>query len=322
MFVVFRGLIRYNREFTIGLILVALIVGFSCLSFVSPVDPELQYVVPPDQSPSAEYWFGTNSRGQDLLWQGTFAIRNTLLFGVLVAVLSRIISIVVGLVAGYMGGWVDRALMSINDVVVALPIFPILVLFYFVLRDDLDALKLAIIMACFGWPFDARLIRSIALGLRHREFTDHAVFADMSARKIMFEEHLPYVMPIVFSTAMANMIWSIGLSVTLAVLGFTDINVPTIGTMLYWANNHSAMVVGTWWWIAVPVVLVVITFVGLYLLAVSLNEYIDPRSRLRRMGGAPLVIGTPTLAAEAGAALVSVTPTLGADVLGEPEGRP
>ena len=107
-------------------------------------------------------------------------------------------------------------------------------------------------MACFGWPFDARLIRSVALSLRHREFTRHAVFAGMSARKIMFEEHLPYVMPIVFSTAMANMIWSIGLSVTLAVLGFTDINVPTIGTMLYWANNHSAMVVGTWWWIAVP----------------------------------------------------------------------
>jgi peptide/nickel transport system permease protein len=53
--------------------------------------------------------------------------------------------------------------------------------------------------------------------------------------------------------------------------------------MLYWANNHSAMVVGTWWWIAAPVVLIVITFIGLYLLSISLNEYIDPRSRLRRM---------------------------------------
>ena len=284
MFAVVRDLIRYNREFTVGLLLVAFIVGFSCLSFFSPVDPGLQYVVPPDQPPSAEYWFGTNSRGQDLLWQATFAIRNTLAFGVLVAVLSRIISITVGLVAGYTGGWFDRALMSINDVVVALPIFPILVLIYFVMRDNLDAVRLAIVMACLGWPFDARLIRSVALSLRHREFTRHAVFAGMSARKIMFEEHLPYVMPIVFSTAMANMIWSIGLSVTLAVLGFTDINIPTIGTMLYWANNHSAMVVGTWWWIAVPVVLIVITFIGLYLLAVSLNEYIDPRSRLRRMG--------------------------------------
>jgi peptide/nickel transport system permease protein len=319
VFTILRDLFRYNREFTIGAILIAIIVGFSCLSFFSPVDPTLQYLVPPDLPPSTEYWFGTNSRGQDLFWQATFAIRNTLLFGLLVAFLSRIISITVGLIAGYAGGWFDRALMSVNDVVVALPIFPILVLIYFVLRNDLTTLTLAFVMACFGWPFDARLIRSVALGLRSREFTHHAVFAGMSARKIMFEEHLPFVMPIVFSTAMANMIWSIGLAVTLAVLGFTNLNVPSIGTMLYWANSHSAMVVGTWWWIAVPVVLVVITFVGLYLLAVSLNEYIDPRSRLRRMVGAPLASGTTTLVAEGGAALV---PTLGADVRGEPKGQP
>lgn len=322
MFAVVRDLIRYNKEFAIGALLVGIIVGFSLLSYFSPVDPTLVYMVPPERPPSTEYWFGTNSRGQELFWQATFAIRNTLAFGLLVAFLSRIISITVGLVAGYIGGWVDRVLMSVNDVVVALPIFPILVLFYFVMRDDLDTLKLAIVMACFGWPFDARLIRSIAVGLRHREFTHHAVFAGMSSRKIMFEEHLPYVMPIVFATAMANMIWSIGLAVTLAVLGFTDLNVPTIGTMIYWANNHSAMVVGTWWWIVVPVVLVVITFIGLYLLAVSLNEYIDPRSRLRRMGGAALASGAPTLGAEGGAALVSGVPTVGGDVLAEPEGRP
>jgi peptide/nickel transport system permease protein len=44
------------------------------------------------------------------------------------------------------------------------------------------------------------------------------------------------------------------------------------------------MVVGTWWWIVIPVILIVMTFLGLFLLAVSMNEYIDPRSRLRRMG--------------------------------------
>lgn len=281
-----RDLIRYNREFAVGAFLVLFVAGFACLSFFAPVDPELQYVVPPDRPPSSEYWFGTNSRGQELFWQATFAIRNTLAFGLLVAALSRVVSIVVGLVAGYIGGWTDRALMFVNDIVVAIPIFPILVLFYFVLRNDLNTWTLALVMAGFGWPYDARLIRSVALGLRHREFTRHAVFAGMSPRQVMFEEHFPYVLPIVLSTAMGNMIWSIGLSVTLAVLGFTNINVPTIGTMIYWANNHSAMVVGTWWWIAVPVGLVVITFVGLFLIAVSLNEFIDPRSRLRRIGGA------------------------------------
>lgn len=284
MFAVLRDLIRYNLEFTIGLILVGIVVIFAALSFFSPVDPSLIYMTIPDQPPSAQFWFGTNSRGQDLFWQLSAALRNSLIFGITVAVMSRVISIAVGLVAGYVGGWVDRVLMFINDIFVAVPIFPVLVLFYFVLRNNLDSFTLALIMACFGWPFDARLIRSVALGLKHREFTRHAVFAGMSTPKILLEEHLPYVMPIVFSTFMNNMLWSIGLEVTLAVLGFTNINNPTIGTVLYWANSHSAMVVGVWWWIVIPVILIVMTFLGLFLLAVSMNEYIDPRSRLRRMG--------------------------------------
>ena len=284
MFAVFRDLIRYNIEFAIGMVLVTIIVLFALASFFSPVDTTLIYMVIPDQPPSAQYWFGTNSRGQDLFWQMSMAMRNSLTFGLIVATLSRVISLAVGLASGYIGGWVDRVLMFINDIFVAVPIFPVLVLFYFVLRNNLDSLTLALIMACFGWPFDARLIRSVAVGLKHREFTRHAVFAGMSTPKILLEEHLPYVMPIVFSTFMANMLWSIGLEVTLAVLGFTNINLPTIGTMLYWTNNHSAMVVGVWWWILIPVVMIVVTFIGLFLLAVSMNEYIDPRSRLRRMG--------------------------------------
>jgi peptide/nickel transport system permease protein len=284
MFSVLRDLIRYNIEFAIGLVLVTIVVAYAALSFFSPVDTSLIYIAPPDMRPSAQYWFGTNSRGQDLFWNLSTAMRNTLTFGVLVAILSRIISIIVGLTAGYVGGWVDRVLMFFNDIFVAVPLFPILVMFYFVLRNDLNTVTLAIIMACLGWPFDARLIRSLALSLRNREFTRQAVFSGMSPIRIMLDEHLPYVMPIIFATAMANLIWSIGVEVTLAVLGFTNIQTPTIGTTLYWANQHSAMVVGTWWWILIPTVMIVITFIGLFLLAVSLNEYIDPRSRLRRMG--------------------------------------
>jgi peptide/nickel transport system permease protein len=93
-------------------------------------------------------------------------------------------------------------------------------------------------------------------------------------------------MPIVFSTALNNMNWSIGFEVTLSVLGFTNINTPTIGVMIYWANQHTALVAGIWWWILFPVVLVIITFIGFFLLAVSMNEFIDPRSRLSRMKGA------------------------------------
>ena len=282
---VLRDLLRYNREFAVGVALVAIVVVIALLSFLSPYPPEDSYVVPLDLPPQWPYVLGTTSRGQDVFWLLTFAIRNTLAFGVTVALLSRVLSLVIGLVAGYAGGIVDRALMSLNDTFIVIPLFPILVLFYFVMRDRMSWALLALMMAALGWAYDARLIRSVAMSLRTREFTETSIFSGMPMRQILVEEHLPYVLPIVFSTTMNNVTWSIGLEVTLSVLGFTDINTPTIGVMIYWANQHTALVAGIWWWIAFPVLLVVITFVGLFLLAVSMNEYIDPRSRLSRVGG-------------------------------------
>ena len=150
MFHILRDLLRYNREFAIGVAFLGLIVVYSLLSFVSPVVPELQFVESPDLPPSGEYWFGTNSRGQDLFWQLTFAFRNTLGFGIMVAAFSRVISITVGLVSGYVGGVVDRVLMVVNDVFVTLPLLPVLLVFYFVLGDSLNTINLALLMACLG----------------------------------------------------------------------------------------------------------------------------------------------------------------------------
>jgi peptide/nickel transport system permease protein len=285
MLKILRDLLRYNRSFAVGLSLLALVLAIAACSFFSPYDPRDVYLAPPDVPPSLAYPLGTTSRGQDTFWQLSVAIRNTLAFGLAVALLSRVLSLAIGLVAGYAGGRTDRVLMSINDTFIVIPLFPILVLFYFVLREHMSWVLLALIMACLGWAYDARLIRSITMSLRTREFTENSVFSGMSTRQIVTQEHLPYVMPIVFSTAMNNVNWSIGLEVTLSVLGFTNIDTPTIGVMLYWANQHAAMVAGIWWWIFFPVALVVVTFISFFLLSISMNEYIDPRSRLRRMGG-------------------------------------
>jgi peptide/nickel transport system permease protein len=285
MLTTLRDLLRYNVEFRIGAILITLVALIAALSLVSPYSPVDTFVVPPDMPPSLAHPFGTTSRGQDVFWHLTFAIRNTLAFGIIVAILSRILSLTIGLISGYKGGWFDRVLMSINDTFIVIPLFPILVLFYFVMRDRMSWTALAVIMALLGWAYDARLIRSITMSLKTREFTQTSIFSGMTTREIIWREHLPYVMPIVFSTTMNNMNWSIGLEVTLAVLGFTDINSPTIGGMIYWANQHTALVAGIWWWIAFPVALVIMVFIGLFLLAMSMNEHIDPRSRLKRMGG-------------------------------------
>ncbi|WFU44237.1 ABC transporter permease [Bradyrhizobium sp. CB82] len=286
MAVLLRDLLRYSPEFRIGAVLLAFVLLLSMLACFSPYPPESVYVVPPDMPPSLTYWFGTTSRGQDVFWQLSFAIRNTLLFGCTVALISRLFALTIGLISGYKGGWIGRALMSVNDTFIVIPLLPILVLFYFVMRDRISWLMLALIMACFGWAYDARLIRSVVMSLKVREFTQTSLFSGMGTWQILTQEHLPYVMPIVFSTTMNNMVWSIGLEVTLAVLGFTDINTPTIGGMIYWANQHTAMVAGVWWWIAFPTIAVIMAFIGLFLLAVSANAYIDPRSRLWSVGEA------------------------------------
>ncbi len=282
---VLRDLLRHNREFAVGVSLLAIVTAMAAISLLSPYPPEDSYVVPPDIPPSWPYILGTTSRGQDVFWQLAFALRNTLAFGFCVALLSRALSLVIGLVSGYAGGVVDRVLMAINDSFIVIPLFPILVMFYFVMRDRMSWSWLALAMACLGWAYDARLIRSVAMSLRSREFTETGIFSGMSMRQILVEEHLPYVLPIVFSTTMNNINWSIGLEVTLAVLGFTDINRPTIGMMIYWANQHTALVAGIWWWIFFPVLFVIATFIGLFLLAISMNEHIDPRSRLGRAVG-------------------------------------
>jgi peptide/nickel transport system permease protein len=285
MFRVIRDLLKYDRRFRIAVVFLGAVILMAFLSFFSPYDPNETFVVPMDVPPSSEYFFGTNSRGQDIFWWMTFAVRNSLLMGVISAAISRVIAIIVGLSAGYEGGWLDKFLMAINDSFIVLPLLPILILLGFLLRDIMNLFLLGVILGLFGWPYDARLIRSQVLSLRERLFTRTAVYSGANSFWITLREHLPFVLPIVFATTINNMLWAIGIEVTLGVLGLTDLTTPSLGTALYWANQHGALVAGVWWWISVPALLAIILFLGLYLFFTSINEYIDPRTRLRLIGG-------------------------------------
>lgn len=285
MFKVIHDLIKYDGRFRIAFIFLMAVVIMILLSFVSPYEPNKSFVVAMDTPPSLEHLFGTDSRGQDIFWWMTFAVRNSLVMGVITAAISRVIAILIGLTAGYQGGWLDKVLMSVNDSFVVLPLLPILILLGFLMRDIMNLFLLGVILGFFGWPYDARLIRSQVLSLKERSFTRTAVYSGANSFWITINEHLPFVLPIVFATTINNMLWSIGMEVTLSVLGLSDLTTPSIGTAIYWANQHGALVAGVWWWIAAPTLVAIVLFLGLYLLFASINEYIDPRTRLRMLGG-------------------------------------
>ena len=280
---VFRDLFRDYRFAVSFCVLCALLI-FACLSAFAPYDPTLWHVVPRDLRPSRAHLLGTDSNGQDIFWTASFAVRNSVIVALIAGVVSRIIAVLFGMIAGYKGGNTDRVLMFISDSLLVIPLFLIIVLMAMLVRASMNLVTLGLLLALFGWAWDARVIRSLILSLRAREFTETAILSGVRTLPLVLNEYMPYAMPLVFSTLINNMAWAIGLEMTLAILGLTNVLIPTLGTMLYWAINYHAILLGRWWWVLTPVVLSVLLFVALYWMSVSVSEYLDPRTRVQRVG--------------------------------------
>lgn len=279
----FRDLLRDYR-FAIAFWVLCLLIAFAALSLFSPYDPTRWGQAPRDLRPSAEHWLGTDSNGQDVFWNATFAVRNSLIIAVIAGVVSRIIAVATGMVAGYRGGMWDRTLMFVSDSLLVIPLFLIIVMMAMLIRASLNLATLGLLLAFFGWAWDARLIRSQMLSLRERDFTQTAILSGTGTLKLVINEYMPYTTPLIFSTLINNMAWAIGLEITLAILGLLDMSIPTLGTMLYWAINYQAILLGRWWWVTTPILLSVLLFIALYWLSVSISEYLDPRTRVQRVG--------------------------------------
>jgi len=278
-----RDLFRDYR-FTFSFVVLLTIVILALLSIFSPYDPTLWNVVPRDMKPSAEYWLGTDSNGQDIFWQATFAIRNSLIISLIAGLVSRVIAILVGMVAGYKGGATDRILMFISDSLLVIPLFLIFVMLAMLVREHMNLVVLGLMLSLLTWPWDARLIRSMILSLREREFTKTAILSGTGTVKLVLNEYMPFTMPLIFSTLINNIGFAIGLEITLAIIGLVDLMIPTLGTMLNWALFYQSTFLGRWWWVLTPVVLSLFLFIALYWQSVSVSEYLDPRTRIQRVG--------------------------------------
>lgn len=280
---ILRDLFRDYR-FCFSFAVLVIIVTLAILSIFSPYDPTLWNVVPRDLRPSAEYWLGTDSNGQDIFWQATYAVRNSLIIALIAGLVSRVIAILVGMVAGYKGGTLDRVLMFIGDSLLVIPLFLIMVMLAMLVRQHMNLVILGLMLSFFGWAWDARLIRSMILSLREREFTKTAVLSGTGTLKLVVNEYMPFTMPLIFSTLINNIAWATGLEITLAILGLVNLSIPTLGTMLNWALFYQSILLGRWWWILTPVMLSLFLFIALYWLSVSISEYLDPRTRIQRVG--------------------------------------
>ncbi|HLV36627.1 MAG TPA: ABC transporter permease [Spirillospora sp.] len=278
-----RDLFRFSPSFRVGAAILALVLVLVILSFFSPYRPEARRVVPRNEPPSQTYLMGTTANGQDVLWLLTFAVRNTLIVAGLAVLIGRSIAVLVGMISGYVGGTLDRVLSSIVDTFIVIPRLPLLILIAFIMRGQMTVLALALLLGILDWAHPSKRYRAQILSLREREFTHTAVFAGMNTFKVVMQEHFPFLIPFLLADAVSGFLWAVGMEVTLSVLGLSDLNAPSIGTMIYWGNYYQALLTNRTWVLAAPIAASVVIVVGFYLVSISLTRYLDPRTRLSRL---------------------------------------
>jgi peptide/nickel transport system permease protein len=269
---------RRNRKLVAGLAVVLL---FLVVATVGPLLTDHgpnEYVGPPAQRPSSQYWFGTTMFGQDVFAQFTHGLRSTFLVGLLGGGLAALIGMLIGFTAGYRGGAVDEVLNMITNVVLVIPTLAVLLVIATYLRVR-GVVPEAIFIGLFSWPWVARAIRAQTFSLRSRDFVDLARLSGASGPRIILKEIAPNMSSYLFMTFILLFGGAVLIAATLDFIGLGPTEGISLGLMMNNAVLWSALPLGMWWWFVPPGLGITIIVGALYIMNVGLDEVFNPKLR-------------------------------------------
>jgi peptide/nickel transport system permease protein len=162
--------------------------------------------------------------------------------------------------------------VTLIDTFITIPVLPILIVLGALVRGNTSFLTVGLILVTFGWAWNARTIRSMALSLREREFVNMARFSGANTFQIIFREIFPYVYAYMVVGFINTILFAINTEAALAVIGLSKVQVPTLGSIIFWALNYNALFTGNYMWIVAPIVATVALFLGLFLLSTGFNQ--------------------------------------------------
>jgi peptide/nickel transport system permease protein len=274
---------RHHRLALVGLGILAFMAFVAIIGpFLMPFDfynvPMPDKIVGAGRPPSLAHPFGeTGGLQRDVLVLVINGARTSLFIGFSSMTLGVIFGTLIGSFAGYVGGFLDNLLMRTVDVFLSLPIlFLILVASRFF--GNGNVILIVAIFAFFSWMGIARLVRSLFLSIREREFVEAARAVGVRDRRIIFRHILPNaISPIVVSASLlvaANIISEAFVSF----LGF-GVNpiYPTWGNILTSAQTFIPQ--GNWWWPFFPGFMIILTVLAVNFIGDGLRDALDPRTR-------------------------------------------
>ncbi len=272
-----------SKTATVGLFLVLFWVFVAIFApLLTPYTPLEQDWKNPNIGPSKEHILGTDELGRDLWSRLIYGARvvlvvmpisdnfwipgGTAIWGVIVALL---VGTALGLISGYHGGWVDEITMRLLDAMMAVPI----ILLYMIIMAALgaSAINVVLAMTIVGTPGIARLVRSLTLDIRTREYIRAAETRGESAWYIMFTEILPNARGPIIVDAMLRVGYAI---FAMGTLGFLGLGIPPPspdwGSMV--AKGREFILAGSPWAALWPSLAIASLVVGLNLLADGIRE--------------------------------------------------
>ena len=267
-----------NKTAVVGL---AIIVALVVIAVIGPSLSQWSY----DQvdrraylkPPSDRHPLGTTQGGRDMLALTLRGLRKSLLIGFLVAILSTGVAALVGAFAAYYGGWLERVALWLTDLLLVIPAFLLIAVITTGNRQGASSwVLLVFLLAAFGWMLSARVVRSLALSVKEREYVQAARFMGLSAPRTIFRHILPNISSLLIIDATLNVGGAILAETGLSFFGF-GVQAPdtSLGTLL----GEGARQVNSFPWLFTgPAVTVVLLVLCVNAVGDGLRDALDPSS--------------------------------------------
>ncbi|GAB2496816.1 ABC transporter permease [Streptosporangium sandarakinum] len=273
--VVFARMLR-NRQTRYGLIALLVLLLLAYVGpFFGPHDWLEKDFAAFMEPPSADHWWGTTQIGQDVYAVALHGMQKSIVIGFLVALISTGLAALVGASAGYFGGWLDKALMWGADLLLVLPSFLIIAIVSPNLRGG-SWLWFVLLLAAFSWMITSRVVRSMTLSLREREYILAARYMGIPGWKIIIRHVVPNLSSLLIIDATLNVSAAIIGEAGLSFFGF-GVQPPdvSLGTLI---AAGSDKVPGYSWLFLFPSGLLVLLVLSVNLIGDGLRDALDPGS--------------------------------------------
>jgi peptide/nickel transport system permease protein len=275
--------VRSNRKATAGTVLLVIFILVALFPGVIAHDSPTLDAYKPHLGLSLAHLLGTTAYGQDMFAQLVWGTQNVMIIAFTAGLATTAIAVLVGIAAAYLGGLWDASLSVLTDVLLVIPLFPLLIVIAGYAQGG-STLVLIVVITATSWSYTARQLRSQALTMRGRDFLEAARARGERKLYIIVVEVIPTMTSLIVASFLTNALYAVLFASSLQFIGLGDPNTVSWGTMLYWAQNNAALQTGQPMWALAPGACIAALGAAFALLNYAFDEIGNPALRPVRAG--------------------------------------